>query len=395
MTFRDDVLAAAPAFGHLTYRLDPPPDGVSTIDCSLFVVEAFKRAGIPFARGVRVAEQLRQVSTPIAWDDVRPGDLLFFENTYNAGPPSVDGHIASHVGISLGAGTQRMWDAHERGGPDVAITDISTPYWQEHLFEARRPPQLLGDPAPAPDPQPTVGDPWRYFSADAITRTTSANIANVQRYWPKIVEQLTHAGIADRATQIAVLATIAVEVGARFEPIPEYATGDAYEGRADLGNTQTGDGRRFKGRGFVQLTGRSNYRHYGRKVAELWNAGDVDDLNLEAHPDNALQEDVAAAVLAVYFRDRGIPAMAARGDWEAVRKAVNGGLNGWPAFSAAVMQLRAVAVPDAPPPATRTGPAEGHRCAVRPRARRVDQTGRDAQCLRHPSSPSSSPIRPP
>lgn len=365
MTLRDDVLAAAPAFGHLSYRLDPPPNiADGTIDCSLFVVEAFKRAGIPFARGVRVAEQLRQVSTPIAWDDVRPGDLLFFENTYDAGPPSADGHIASHVGISLGAGTQRMWDAHERGGPDVAITDISTPYWQEHLFEARRPPQLQDESAPTPGPQPAVGDPWRYFSADAITRATSANIANVQRYWPKLVEQLTHAGIADRATQIAILATIAVEVGARFEPIPEYATGDAYEGRQDLGNTQPGDGRRFKGRGFVQLTGRSNYRHYGRKVAELWNAGDADDLNLEAHPDNALQEDVAAAVMAVYFRDRGIPAMAARGDWPAVRKAVNGGLNGYDRFAEVVTALRSMPDPG-PTPTTPPPPAPDPKQAIR------------------------------
>jgi putative chitinase len=42
------------------------------------------------------------------------------------------------------------------------------------------------------------------------------------------------------------------------------ANGAAYEGRSDLGNTKKGDGPRFKGRGLIQLTGRSNYASYGK-----------------------------------------------------------------------------------------------------------------------------------
>ena len=51
-----------------------------------------------------------------------------------------------------------------------------------------------------------------------------------------------------------------------FRYMGEIASGAAYEGRADLGNTQPGDGRRFKGRGPIQLTGWTNYRRVGRMI---------------------------------------------------------------------------------------------------------------------------------
>src|SRR5437660_554846 len=47
----------------------------------------------------------------------------------------------------------------------------------------------------------------------------------------------------------------------------DYASGRAYENRADLGNTQPGDGPLFKGRGLIQLTGRANYKSVGDKLS--------------------------------------------------------------------------------------------------------------------------------
>jgi cell wall-associated NlpC family hydrolase len=162
---RAAVLAAAASLRGIPYRIDPPPDGVQTLDCSLFVVKTFANAGIPFPLGVRTAEQTRRVCEPIDWPDVRRGDLLFFEHTYDCPePPGPDGKVATHIGISHGAGTQRMWDCHaangEDGPPGVGEVDISTPYWQDHLFEARRPRQFA-QPAgggAAPPPAPLAAD---------------------------------------------------------------------------------------------------------------------------------------------------------------------------------------------------------------------------------------------
>lgn len=138
------IIEQARARQGISYRLDPPPDGTRTLDCSLFVLQVLAAAGVPLPPGVRTAEQIRQAAVPVAFSDVLPGDLLFFERTYDAaGPAGPDGRIASHVGISLGAGTRKMWDAHD--GRGVGETNIDTDYWQSRLFEARRPPGLADE----------------------------------------------------------------------------------------------------------------------------------------------------------------------------------------------------------------------------------------------------------
>lgn len=179
---RARIIQQAKARQGIPYRLDPPPDGINNLDCSLFVLQVLDAAGVPLA-GVRTAEQIRQATLPVPFADVQMGDLLFFEGTYDAsGPAGADGRIASHIGISLGAGTRRMWDAHE--GRGVGETNIGTEYWQEKLFEARRAPGVPTDAIPAyprgVDVASYQGNPdWRKVAESgvqfAITKATEGD----------------------------------------------------------------------------------------------------------------------------------------------------------------------------------------------------------------------------
>jgi hypothetical protein len=84
-----------------------------------------------------------------------------------------------------------------------------------------------------------------------------------------------------------MLATVKWECGNTWQPIRENASGTAYEGRADLGNTQPGDGPRFKGRGYVQITGRGHYRQFSGLL----------HIDLIANPDLALVPATSYAIL--------------------------------------------------------------------------------------------------
>lgn len=187
-------------------------------------------------------------------------------------------------------------------------------------------------------PKPLGIEP--YWPAEAIAAALGADPAGVRLCVPFVSAALSWQGIADEPTEIAALATIRVEVGYGFRPINEYGD-DAYftrmyEGRADLGNTEQGDGARYHGRGWIQLTGRANYRYYGEQL----------NIDLEADPERALDPYVSAAVLAVYFANHGggalITAAAAAGDWIRVRELVNGGTNGLAAFLTYVQALEAL-----------------------------------------------------
>jgi predicted chitinase len=144
--------------------------------------------------------------------------------------------------------------------------------------------------------------------------------AKAQQYLPLINQAMAEAHIDTPQKQAAFLAQIAHE-SVELTYMEEIASGAAYEGRGDLGNTQPGDGKRFKGRGPIQLTGRNNYTAAGRDL----------HLDLVNHPEIAATPEAGFRTTAWYWThsprgDLNIPAQ--RGDFVTVTKGVNGGTTG-------------------------------------------------------------------
>jgi putative chitinase len=137
---------------------------------------------------------------------------------------------------------------------------------------------------------------------------------------------------------------------AGFRTTEEFASGEAYEGRKDLGNTEPGDGPRFKGRGLLQLTGRSNYREYGRALK----------LDLEADPQLAAEPRRSLLIACEYWKRRRINEACDRDDVVQVTQIINGGQNGIAdrrvltgRAKAALARIEALQISGAQPPGDR------------------------------------------
>lgn len=115
----------------------------------------------------------------------------------------------------------------------------------------------------------------------------------------------------------AFLAQCAHE-SAKFTTTKEFADGSQYEGRKDLGNINPGDGVRYKGRGFIQITGRANYTQAAKDLG----------IDLVNHPELAEKPDVATKVSLWYWKTRVQPKISNFTNTKAVTKKVNGGVNG-------------------------------------------------------------------
>jgi len=128
-------------------------------------------------------------------------------------------------------------------------------------------------------------------------------------------------GIDTPARQAAFLAQIAHESGS-LRYVHEIASGSAYEGRADLGNTQPGDGMRFKGRGLLQITGRHNYRQCSLAL--------YGDERLLTTPETLEAVTPACRSAGWYWKSRELNELADLGAFQSITRKINGGLNGLP-----------------------------------------------------------------
>lgn len=184
----------------------------------------------------------------------------------------------------------------------------------------------------APDPYPSVDLMLRAFP--------DAERATVARNLPFILKAMADAGLTSRNQLIGVLATVHVETIPRFAPVKE-------------GRGSTKRYAPFFGRGYVQITWRANY-----EKAEK----DLNIPGLVSNPDLALEPNNAARILTWYWKGAtgNNPSRAAeRADWRGVRRAVNGGYNGWDKFNESVQRCLQVFDRGIDPAAVGSLPVDG------------------------------------
>lgn len=132
------------------------------------------------------------------------------------------------------------------------------------------------------------------------------------------INDTLHRFVIDTPLQVQhFIAQIMHESGA-FHYTEEIATGQAYEGRVDLGNIQPGDGMKFKGRGLIQITGRANYGSLGNYFHE----------DFIFHPELLKTPQYAALSAGWFWEKHNLNVLADADDIEHITRKINGGLNG-------------------------------------------------------------------
>jgi peptidoglycan L-alanyl-D-glutamate endopeptidase CwlK len=163
-------------------------------------------------------------------------------------------------------------------------------------------------------------------------------LSNIKASLPVVLDSLGRAGLGHRTMTLMAVATIRAETESfmpvsegrsRFNTSPAGHAFDLYDNRRDLGNRGSPDGERYRGRGFVQLTGRFNYARYGPQLNP--------PLNLELEPELANNTRVAADLLSAFLgaSELQIKDALLNGNLQAARRLVNGGLNGMDRFAEA------------------------------------------------------------
>ncbi len=185
----------------------------------------------------------------------------------------------------------------------------------------------------------TLNDELDKFTVDIVKQMFPLTpVKNIKANLPVVLSGLRGYSLTDKTMGLMALATIRAET-AGFVPISEMVSKwnsspgghpfDLYDNRADLGNTGAPDGESFKGRGFIQLTGRSNYKKYGG----LLGMGD----ELINNPGLANEPETAAKLLALFLKEkeRKIKEALIEKNYKSARRLVNGGSFGLADFTEA------------------------------------------------------------
>lgn len=145
---------------------------------------------------------------------------------------------------------------------------------------------------------------------------TKAELRN--RFLAPLNLHLQEYKVTSKAEVAAFLATGGIETD-YLRTTVEYASGRAYEGRKDLGNTQPGDGPKFKGHGFFQTTGRYNHKRVTQATfAKL-------GIDFEKEPRRLAEIDIAVESALIFWRDNDLSKWAKKKDFFGVSGKVNRG----------------------------------------------------------------------
>ena len=190
------------------------------------------------------------------------------------------------------------------------------------------------------DPNDEVPSGFPGVSVTAVSKMfhPQTPLKNIREHLPSVLGALVDTELRDQKMVLMSLSSIRAETEG-FETISERQSKfntteggspfDKYENRTNLGNTQPGDGARFKGRGFIQLTGRFNYQKHGQAIG-LGN-------RLVEEPDLANDSEIASKLLTSFIKDKESRIRAALDDNDLAqaRKLVNGGSHGLDRFTEA------------------------------------------------------------
>lgn len=154
-----------------------------------------------------------------------------------------------------------------------------------------------------------------------LATATGARIDRAREWLPYIAAAMEEFHIDTAQRKAMFLAQIGHESGGLHWAVELWGPTEAqkrYEGRKDLGNTQPGDGYKYRGRGLIQTTGRDNYRGTGQALG----------VDLLSNPEMLGQPTLASRSAGWYWHSRGLNEIADSGDFIKVTKRINGGTNG-------------------------------------------------------------------
>lgn len=174
---------------------------------------------------------------------------------------------------------------------------------------------------PEPMPVPVEPKPVEWLSLAVFQAATGLSGEMARAWYEHVRVACLEFGIVGPVRIAAFLAQVGHESGGFVytrELWGPTAAQARYEGRADLGNTQPGDGFRFRGRGLIQITGRDNYQ---RAAAGL-------GVDVVADPQLLEGRALAARSAAWWWKTHGCNQLADAGDFVALTKRINGGTNG-------------------------------------------------------------------